>query len=362
MLVVKKKVNQEADIPSIKGITNKVLLEFINRNIDQSKINRKVVLSVDNNFSIENLANPTEFHENFSSIINLRKANEIRNLTSLFCAVNNRLDVGGDFVTCVETTDQRKNRLFSKYPKGINKLYYTLDYIGKRIIPKLPILKNIYFFLTAGRNRVLTSVEIMGRLAYCGFKIKDTERIDNRLYISCEKVENKINLPELNYGVLFKMNRTGLNGKIIQVYKVRSMHAYSEYLQDHIYETNNLADGGKIKDDYRVNYIGKISRKLWLDELPMIYNLIKGDIKLFGVRPLSKQYLGLYNLNIIKRRRKFKPGLIPPFYADMPNTIEEIMDSEMRYFDAYEKNPFTTDIKYFFKAFKNIVIKKRRSK
>ena len=58
---------------------------------------------------------------------------------------------------------------------------------------------------------------------------------------------------------------------------------------------------------------------------------------------------------------KTKPGLIPPFYADMPKTLEEIMASEMRYLEAYEKHPFRTDIRYFFKAMWNILFKGARS-
>ena len=58
---------------------------------------------------------------------------------------------------------------------------------------------------------------------------------------------------------------------------------------------------------------------------------------------------------------KYKPGLLPPYYADMPKTLEEIMSSELKYLEAYEKSPFATDVKYFFKVFYNIIIKKARS-
>ena len=241
-------------------------------------------------------------------------------------------------------------------------MYYLMDYFGKRVMPKLPVTRKIYHFVTANRNRVLTSVETLGRISYCGFKIIETQTIGKLLYIAAEKVEDKEELPEKNYGFLFKMERTGKGGKKIYVYKVRTMNAYSEYLQDYIYNENSLDKGGKFKDDYRVTVAGKIMRKLWLDELPMIYNLLKGDIKLVGVRPLSNHYLSLYRMNVIQRRNTHKPGLVPPYYADMPETLDEIMESEMRYFDAYEKNPLATDVKYFFKAAKNILIKKARSK
>ena len=81
---------------------------------------------------------------------------------------------------------------------------------------------------------------------------------------------------------------------------------------------------------------------------------------MIGVRPLSQHYLSLYTHELREKRDLHKPGLIPPFYADMPKTIDEIMDSEMRYLEAYEKNPFTADVKYFFRIFHNIVVKRAR--
>jgi lipopolysaccharide/colanic/teichoic acid biosynthesis glycosyltransferase len=103
-------------------------------------------------------------------------------------------------------------------------------------------------------------------------------------------------------------------------------------------------------------------RKVWLDEVPMIWNLLRGDIKLVGVRPLSRQYFNLYHAELKEKRIQFKPGLIPPYYADMPSTLEEIMESEMRYLSAYTHSPIATDFRYFFKILKNIVFKGARSR
>ena len=58
---------------------------------------------------------------------------------------------------------------------------------------------------------------------------------------------------------------------------------------------------------------------------------------------------------------KTKPGLIPPFYADMPSTLEVNMASEMRYLKSYENSPVATDFRYFLKAMFNILIKRKRS-
>ena len=93
----------------------------------------------------------------------------------------------------------------------------------------------------------------------------------------------------------------------------------------------------------------------------MLYNWLKGDLKLVGLRPLSRHYLSLYKPELIEKRMKYKPGLIPPFYSDMPKTLNEIMESEEKYLYLYEKNPVQTDIKYFFRCIYNIIFKGARS-
>jgi hypothetical protein len=69
----------------------------------------------------------------------------------------------------------------------------------------------------------------------------------------------------------------------------------------------------------------------------------------------------LYTPELREKRVKYKPGLIPPFYADMPKTLGEIMASEMKYLLAYEKSPLLTDTRYFFLAIYNIIFRKARS-
>ena len=140
------------------------------------------------------------------------------------------------------------------------------------------------------------------------------------------------------------------------------MHPYAEYLQEYIYKKYNLDEGGKFKEDFRVSTLGKFLRKFWLDELPMLFNVLKGDLKIVGVRPLSKHYYSLYSPELQEKRITTKPGLIPPYYADMPKTLGEIQQSEMNYLNSYMKSPISTDFRYFFKAMKNILFRKARSK
>ena len=93
----------------------------------------------------------------------------------------------------------------------------------------------------------------------------------------------------------------------------------------------------------------------------MLLNLIKGDIKLVGVRPISLHYLSLYKQDLVELRKKTKPGLLPPYYADMPKTFDEIMNSEEHYLKQYFKQPIKTDILYLWKICYNIFFGKARS-
>jgi lipopolysaccharide/colanic/teichoic acid biosynthesis glycosyltransferase len=163
------------------------------------------------------------------------------------------------------------------------------------------------------------------------------------------------------YGAIIALPRIGKGGELFKVYKLRTMHPYSEYLQDYVFSLYNLKEGGKFKNDFRITSWGAVCRKIWIDELPMLYNFFRGDMKIVGVRPLSRQYFELYSKELQERRITHKPGLIPPFYADMPTNLEEIQISEMNYLKAHEKHPLVTDVKYFSKSMWNIFFRNARS-
>ena len=139
------------------------------------------------------------------------------------------------------------------------------------------------------------------------------------------------------------------------------MYPYSEYLQEFVFNNNGLQEGGKFKDDPRITPTGRIMRRYWVDELPNLISICRGQMKLFGLRPISEHYLSLYPESFQQLRKRFKPGLVPPEYVDLPTTIDEIVESESRYLEAYQRQPFQTDLRYMSKAFYNIFIKKVRS-
>lgn len=294
-------------------------------------------------------------------IVREKRINDIRYLNKYFEAINSKLKNGGIFKGNVETYSVRHNRLLKKFPKPFNLIYLFFDILLVRISPKLPLTKNLYFNITKGKGRVLSKAETYGRLYSCGFQIIDEEYKNDKIYFTVKKVKEPLFPKNPSYGFLISLKRVGKNGDQINVFKLRTMHPFSEYLQEYIYQKNHLQKGGKIKNDFRISPEGKIFRKFWIDELPMLYNFLRGEMKVVGVRPISEHYFSLYSKELQELRVKNKPGLIPPFYADMPHTLEEIMASEIKYLKAYEKRPFRTDISYLFKVFINIFIKRKRS-
>lgn len=330
--------------------------EIIKENIDPF-YPKTLVLSTVTQFNVDK--QPDEFFEN---IINIKNINDIRRINKFLRAINSKLPFGGMFIGCAETKTIRKMRIMKGYPPLINYFVYLIDFIFSRILPKFRMTQGIYFFLTKGQNRVLTKAEILGRLYYCGFELVREIYSPEKYFFVVHKITPPHRTPHSHYGLFIRLRRVAKNKKLITVYKLRTMHAYSEYIQDLIYSRHGTADGDKARNDYRITTAGKIFRRLWLDEFPMLLNLLKREIKIVGVRPLSKSKFSMYPKNMQDKRTRCKPGLIPPFYVDMPNSFEELVASEEKYLDQYFKHPLKTDFKYFFKALYNILIKQARSK
>ena len=337
-------------------VANPKLSNFINLYLDLSS-RSNYLTSISDQINLEKLT-----FGKFSSILNLKKVNDIRYINKFFETVNTILPNSGLYLGKVITYPNRRSAIFKKYPPILNKIIYFFDYIFSRVLPKLPISKNLYFHLTKGKGRVVSRAEIYGRLYSCGFEIIDEKTINHSLFFVAKKVKDPCYDQNPTYAPLISLNRIGKNGKIIKVYKLRTMHPFSEYLQEYVYNRNELQEGGKIKNDFRISPEGRIFRKFWIDEIPMLINIFKGEMKLVGVRPLSKHFYSLYDEDLQQKRIKNKPGFIPPFYVDLPKTMSEIMESERKYLELYDQSPFLTDVKYFFLAFKNVLFKGARSK
>ncbi len=200
-----------------------------------------------------------------------------------------------------------------------------------------------------------------GYFVYSGFEIVNLIEMGKKAVVKIIKNRTIESVGYKRYSFLIKLPRTGKDGKRIFVYKLRTMQPYSEYIQDFVVQKNGLNDNGTIKNDFRITKVGKFLRKYWLDELPMLINLFKGDLKLIGFRPLSDTMLKTYPEEFVKERNRYKPGLIPPYYIDRPDDFEALIESEKRYIEKYKENGFLTDCLYFYKFLHAIFIKGVRS-
>jgi hypothetical protein len=268
-----------------------------------------LVVSTTNDFNI------TNYPKHVTSVVNLSKVNNIRYINKFFEKVNAKLHSGGIYIVCLETIQARKEKhRLGNFPV-IKNLWFGLEFVFLRMFPKIWGLKKIYFLVTRGRNRLLSKAEVMGRLVSCGFEIIASEAFNGKTYIVTKKTKEPEFNMNVSYGPLFKMSRLGKNGKIIGVYKFRTMHPYAEYLQDYVLKLNGYSESGKPKDDFRLTPWGRFLRRYWLDELPQLINVLKGDLKLVGVRPISARYFQDIPLDLQELRIKFKPGCIPPYVS-----------------------------------------------
>jgi exopolysaccharide biosynthesis polyprenyl glycosylphosphotransferase len=110
--------------------------------------------------------------------------------------------------------------------------------------------------------------------------------------------------------VFFRQVRVGRNGRPFQVFKFRTMVTDAEKQRALLEERNECGDGAlfKIKDDPRVTKIGALLRRLSLDELPQIFNVLLGQMSLVGPRPALPQEVARYG-GYVQRRLAVRPGI-----------------------------------------------------
>ena len=219
------------------------------------------------------------------------RVNDLRHINRHFDEINKQLETGDYYFGYFETFTAKRNRLLINKVPVIRTLYFSFDFLVHRVMPKLKVLSDIYFLFSKGRNRLLSKAETLGRLVANGFEITRVESIDGLCYFKVQKVEENTVQRTSSDGLIFKMKRVGKNGKLFNVYKFRTMHPYSEYIQDYVMQQQGFATSGKFDADFRITPWGRWMRKYWIDEIPQIFNVLKGDMRIVGVRPVSQSYL-----------------------------------------------------------------------
>lgn len=294
--------------------------------------------------------------------INLERINNIRYINKFFEHINQQLKNDSIFIGCVETLSARKARKKIGRVPVLGNIHFLIEFIFLRASPKIFLLKKVYFSITKGKKRLLSKAETLGRLVSCGFDIVDYHSINGILYFVVKKVREPQYDMNPSYGLLYKMPRIGKGGKIIGVYKFRTMHPYAEYLQDYVVRKNGYNESGKPAADFRLTPWGKFLRKYWLDELPQVLNLLKGELKLVGVRPVSTSYFKDIPEELQELRLNQRPGCIPPYVAlNVSGDVSSVQQAEMHYLHEKSHHPYKTDTVYLVRAIFNILIKRKRS-
>ncbi len=149
-------------------------------------------------------------------------------------------------------------------------------------------------------------------------------------------------------------DRVGLDGRVFKFWKFRSMVVGADKMLNELKDQNEK-DGPvfKMKDDPRVTRIGKFIRKTSIDELPQLWNVLKGDMSLVGPRPPLPKEVEQYNVRQL-RRLSVVPGLTCYWQvrARRDNvSFDEWVDMDLQYIN--ERN-FWLDIKLIFRTFKAV--------
>jgi exopolysaccharide biosynthesis polyprenyl glycosylphosphotransferase len=138
--------------------------------------------------------------------------------------------------------------------------------------------------------------------------------------------------------ILFRQARVGLNKRQFNIYKFRTMIAEAEKAQLQLLSMNEMAGPVfKIKDDPRITPLGRILRKSSIDELPQLFNVLKGEMSLVGPRAMSVRDYRLFEQDWHRRRFSVKPGITCLWQINGRNSIpfEQWMELDLQYIDKW---------------------------
>ncbi len=159
--------------------------------------------------------------------------------------------------------------------------------------------------------------------------------------------------------IFYIKDSLGKDGKPIRIYKFRTMVKNADKM-DHIIDQYD-SYGNPVKDP-RITSMGRFLRKVWIDELPQLYSLIKGDIRLVGIRPMRECDWKRYPADLKEKALRYKPGLMGIQYGTLR---QEDFNEHIRFFNQYldqkTEKPFLTDVWYFFRIIYYIIFKGVRS-
>jgi len=157
--------------------------------------------------------------------------------------------------------------------------------------------------------------------------------------------------------VIFKQKRVGKDGKVFYMYKFRTMIINAENLKCNFTEEQKIEfeSSYKLKKDPRVTPFGGFLRKTSLDELPQIFNVLKGEMSFVGPRPIVREECAKYG-KYAELLMSVKPGITGLWQISGRNSIsyENRVKLDVHYI---KNNNFLFDLKIFFKTFKEVALR-----
>lgn len=272
-----------------------------------------------------------------------------------------------EYIGCVDNLEEviRKYNLDQIYimQNNQNECVFTQQYVDLCIAMGVTVRLIIDFYKRRGAYSYVSTIGTYPVIAYHTVTLNTYEQILKRIVDICGALVGilltwpimlvtaiciKLDSPG---PVLFKQSRVGKNGRIFKIYKFRSMYIDAEERKKELMAQNEI-EGNimfKMKDDPRITKVGKIIRKLSIDELPQFFNILFGTMSLVGTRPPTLDEVEKYNTNQW-RRISIKPGLTGMWQVSGRSKIknfDEIVEMDVEYIDKWS---LTLDFKIILKT------------
>ncbi|MHC4143508.1 MAG: sugar transferase [Planctomycetota bacterium] len=363
-------IDLRAAVDQIRPDLDKEIVELIEKNVPDSRGGTGGVKVLDDLTTMKDQFKSDPVH----LLIGRTRINDVLRLNRFLQFCTKSIVMGGYLVVRYVPIENAAKDLKRRYKGVFYWVAYIFHFMWYRAFPKIPWLHKVYFSskmswldslflsLTNGRNRVLSRAEVWGRLAFCGMDVVAELAGDEETFVLAQRVSFRIEGRKPTYYLIAALEKIGLDGKVIRAHKIRTMFPFSEFIQKRLFEEHGLTASGKFARDFRLTKFGKFLRRYWLDELPQIFDWMRGDIKLVGIRATSRHFLSLYPREFYDLYVQIKPGLIPPVFDESIETFDQIVEVEHTYLKSYRQHPIRTDVRYFLQTFTDIVFKGVRSK
>lgn len=278
-----------------------------------------------------------------------------------------QMDDSGDYIGCLEELETlikqyNLDQVYIMQKKG-EQLTYTQDYIDLCISMGVTVRLVVDFYKSRRADSFVSTVGTYPIITYHTITLNATEQLVKRIMdiiggiagiilaspiMLITAIAIKLDSPG---PVLFCQTRVGQNGRYFKIYKFRSMYIDAEERKKELMAQNEIQGGVmfKMKNDPRITRVGRIIRKLSIDELPQFFNIVQGTMSLVGTRPPTLDEVEKYKTDQW-RRISIKPGLTGMWQVSGRSNVldfDEIVQMDVEYIDNWT---IFEDIKILFKT------------